>query len=371
MGMYAGNHDAFVAKFSNDTDGDGVPDLCDGCPNDPYKTEPGACGCGNPDIDSDGDGIMDCVGVDNCPAVFNPDQVDTDGDGYGEACDLCPQKAYAENNGGPCREETGTLTASTLGPKITVTLTYNGSPTYLVRPDCDGNTVFTSDPPIRTNCRRRPPYVLTVLEGDERPGYGSPGGDWVPAVNGDSWTINCNLLEIFDESSLMAAGTLQITAMYTLLSGDRDLDPVTEECAEGKICVDTAQYPLFRGAIEAQVTSVQPQGWVKIDIKPGAAPNSINLGSEGSVPVAILSTPSFDATTVDLSTVLFEGQGVVPKGKGYQASNDDINGDGLKDKVVHFYTQSLQITDGYEPACVTGTNNEVNFAGCDSVKIVP
>ncbi len=44
----------------SDSDGDGVGDGCDECPNDPYKTEPGSCGCGTPDIDPDGDGIPDC-----------------------------------------------------------------------------------------------------------------------------------------------------------------------------------------------------------------------------------------------------------------------------------------------------------------------
>ena len=37
---------------------------------------------------------------------------------------------------------------------------------------------------------------------------------------------------------------------------------------------------------------------VAIDIKPGGVPNSINLGSNGKVPVAILSTATFDARTV-------------------------------------------------------------------------
>jgi hypothetical protein len=59
-----------------DTDGDGYGDpgfpanTCplDGCPNDPAKGAPGACGCGIPDTDSDGDGAADCndPGFDRC-----------------------------------------------------------------------------------------------------------------------------------------------------------------------------------------------------------------------------------------------------------------------------------------------------------------
>lgn len=42
----------------------------------------------DPDADSDGDGVRD--GVDNCPAIKNPDQVDRDQDRLGDVCDQAP-----------------------------------------------------------------------------------------------------------------------------------------------------------------------------------------------------------------------------------------------------------------------------------------
>lgn len=39
-----------------------------------------------PNADADGDGVVDAS--DNCPAVFNADQLDTDGDAQGDACDI-------------------------------------------------------------------------------------------------------------------------------------------------------------------------------------------------------------------------------------------------------------------------------------------
>jgi len=56
-----------------DTDGDGLGDACDPFPQDP-------------DNDGDGDGYG--VPEDNCPFLFNPDQLDRDGDGLGDNCDL-------------------------------------------------------------------------------------------------------------------------------------------------------------------------------------------------------------------------------------------------------------------------------------------
>ena len=72
--------------------------LSDNCPADPNKTEPGICGCGLADTDSDGDGALDCL--DNCPADANKNEpgicgcglvdTDSDGDGVLDCLDTCP-----------------------------------------------------------------------------------------------------------------------------------------------------------------------------------------------------------------------------------------------------------------------------------------
>lgn len=63
-----------------DTDGDGHGDACDNCSN----WSPPDGGSGNSQADTDGDGVGDAC--DNCPDVTNPDQFDTDGDGVGDVC---------------------------------------------------------------------------------------------------------------------------------------------------------------------------------------------------------------------------------------------------------------------------------------------
>jgi hypothetical protein len=112
---------------------------------------------------------------------------------------------------------------------------------------------------------------------------------------------------------------------------------------------------------------------VQIDIKPHSFPNSINLGSGGTVPVAILSSASFDATTVNPATVTLASAAVKLKGQGTpMASKEDVNGDGLLDLVIHIETQALQLSAGDTEAVLTGaTYSGALITGKDTIRIVP
>ena len=95
-------NEAGLAKFNGcpDTDGDGIPDKEDMCPDVAGLEQFNGC------PDTDGDGVMDSK--DACPNEAGPIEnkgcpvIDTDGDGVPDDQDNCPNVAgSAENNGCP------------------------------------------------------------------------------------------------------------------------------------------------------------------------------------------------------------------------------------------------------------------------------
>ncbi|MGH9788108.1 MAG: hypothetical protein ACRD4U_05340 [Candidatus Acidiferrales bacterium] len=112
--------------------------------------------------------------------------------------------------------------------------------------------------------------------------------------------------------------------------------------------------------------------FVEIDIKPGSDPNSINLGAEGVIPVAILTTPEFDATTVDVSTLTLSGAAVRLRGKSQNAKGlEDVDADGDLDLVAQFDINELELTEGSTVAVLQGkTLSGEDIIGTDSVRVV-
>jgi hypothetical protein len=73
---------------------------------------------------------------------------------------------------------------------------------------------------------------------------------------------------------------------------------------------------------------------MRMDVEPGSFPNPINLASGGTLPVAILSTASIDASRIDIGTVRMAGApvGRRPNGTG-MAAFEDVDSDDRLDVV--------------------------------------
>lgn len=105
---------------------------------------------------------------------------------------------------------------------------------------------------------------------------------------------------------------------------------------------------------------------VDIDIKPGSSPNSINLKSKGVLPVAVLTTQVFDATTIDPDTVEFAGASPL------RWTWEDADDDGDVDMLFHFKTQELNLDENSTEATLTSeTFGGNSIIGTDEVRIIP
>ena len=99
---------AFIAYelLASDSDGDGVADCNDLCPTDPLKSDPGDCGCREPETDTDNDETPDCN--DLCPndiLKIEPGicgcgiaDTDTDNDGVADCIDFDVIRVKDEDN---------------------------------------------------------------------------------------------------------------------------------------------------------------------------------------------------------------------------------------------------------------------------------
>jgi hypothetical protein len=108
---------------------------------------------------------------------------------------------------------------------------------------------------------------------------------------------------------------------------------------------------------------------VTIDIKPDSVSNRISIKSKGVIPVAILTTDTFDATQVDWETVTFGPDGATEShGRSHV---EDVDSDGDMDFLLHFDTQDTGIQCGDTDVTLTGqTFDGRSFTGSDAIEIV-
>ena len=127
-----------------------------------------------------------------------------------------------------------------------------------------------------------------------------------------------------------------------IVDGDRDGNAVVD--------IGAYEYQLIR---------------VEIDVKPGSKSDSINLKARGLLPVAILTTDTFDVSTVNPSTVRFAGSASARR------MFQDVDDDGDLDLLLQFDRRKLKLDEGSNRALLTGeTKDRQLFIGEATLQIV-
>lgn len=118
---------------------------------------------------------------------------------------------------------------------------------------------------------------------------------------------------------------------------------------------------------------------VSLDVKPGEFPNEINLSSNGVLPVSVLTTAAFDATSIDtsdLSCIVFGDAEVGARVSPLRTALQDVDGDGDLDLLLHFSMRQLREAGALLPGSTRVELTALTRAGQrvrggDSVRMVP
>ena len=125
------------------------------------------------------------------------------------------------------------------------------------------------------------------------------------------------------------------------------------------------------GEVHAALWDVTFATLVQIDIKPGSSTNPLNPFQRGVIPVAVLGSETFDATSINAATLAFGTAGAAPAHKN-GGHLTDVNDDGFVDLLSHYRVADTGIVTGDDEACVNGQLFDGSFfQGCDSIHTVP
>ncbi len=200
---------------SGDTDGDGTCNVLDGCPSDPNKIAPGLCGCGVAE-----GSCQDCLGVPN--GTTNP----------GTAC----------NDG---NASTGNDTWNASCQCVGQTIDCLGTPggTALPGSTCNDNNANTINDVWSANCTCAGTAVVFdcngVANGTALPGTACNDGN--PFTTNDAWNIDCFCVGTLDISdcSGVPGGNAQLDDCGICSGGNTGIQPNADTDSDGLIsCQD-------------------------------------------------------------------------------------------------------------------------------------
>jgi hypothetical protein len=202
-----------------------------------------------------------------------------------------------------------------------------------------------------------------VLGNPETPGYATSvdvaGG--LAFLTDDIWGVR--VIDVSDPDRLFALGDFRTPWLAMNVEVVGGLTYVANY-DDGLRVIDFG--PEYRG-----------ESAVEIDIRPWSDGNYVNPLGHGIVPVALLGSDDFDVADVDVTTLAFGPNAATPvldltNPWVYFFSHRDVNHDGKKDLLSHYWTAETRIAMGDTEACLAGeTQDGTPFAGCDFVTTVP
>jgi len=198
----------------------------------------------------------------------------------------------------------------------------------------------------------------SIVSGDNQ---GSPEWILIPAdiTNCKHYISSYDNQQFLNENPDIASQITDTSDSYELYA--RYIDPETDIYTSPTI-INQQINPGQDIYYELEGTdSIKAYKTIDIDIKPGSYPNSINLKSKGLIPVAILTTSTFDVKDVNVNRISFAGAEPI------KSHIEDMDNDGDIDLILYFDAQSLKLNQTDTEASLTGDI----IKGTDSVKIVP
>ena len=161
------------------------------------------------------------------------------------------------------------------------------------------------------------------------------------------------------------------TTAYVVISQPYTIVSVIDVAARAVV----GTIPVGNGPSGITIALFNPVLPIDIDIKPNSDPNSINLCSNGAVPIAILGSGTLDVLDINTDSLRFADASIKVVGRKdphQLCSYEDVNGDFFTDLVCHFLTTDIAGIDG-ESSFAT-LNGELGggtaIEGSDSVNIV-
>jgi Bacterial Ig domain/WD40-like Beta Propeller Repeat len=267
-----------------------------------------------------------------------------------------------------------TVTGNTQGTNGSVTCSADGECTYTPNAGFNGVDSFTYDISDGEGGIDTATVNVTVTPVNDPPDAvddalttqeNSPGTVNVHAndtdPDGDTLTVTGSTDGVNGSVTCSAAGD----CTYSPNAGFSGSDAFTYTTSDGNGGSDTAT---------VNVTVRREADVTEIDIKVSPWRN-ISLTNTKSLKVVILSTPGFDATTLDFETICF-GDAEEPSERSCEPlrpASVDVDRDGDLDLVVHFKTDRTGIDVGDTEVCLHGmTLDGTPIEGCTDVqRVVP